>query len=127
MPGNGYAPSEVVTIDCGSDGSDGTATYTIITIEDQNTITISNTGSETVKLSHISITLSDTSPIQQGTPFLFTDHYSGDNLYLFPGEVLSTDAFPLSTTSHGFSIDEDPDRAFLAIYNHNHAISVTIS
>ena len=69
VPGNGYAIAEVVTIDCGSDGSDGTATYTITAIEDQNTISISNTGSETVELSHVVITLSDTSPVQQGIPF----------------------------------------------------------
>ncbi len=127
VPGNGYAVAEVVTIDCGSDGSDGTATYTITAIEDQNTISISNTGSETVELSHVVITLSDTSPIQQGIPFQFTDHYTGGNLYLFPGEEISTEPFPLSLASHGFSVDADPDRAFLAIYDYNDAVSVTIS
>ena len=127
VPGNGYTAAEVVTIDCGSDGSDGTAEYTITSIEDQNTITIRNAGSETVDLSHISITLSDTSPVTQGVPFLFTDHYSGGNLYLFPGEELSTDAFPLAPATHGFLIGDDPDRAFLAIYNHNDAVSVTIT
>ena len=127
VPGNGYESGEVVTIDCGSDGSDGTATYTITAIEDQNIITIRNTGSDTVQLSHIWITISDTSPIQQGTPFLFIEHYTGTNVYLFPGEDVSTDAFPLNPATHGFSIGDDPDRAFLAIYNHNDAVSVTIT
>ncbi len=111
----------------GSDGSDGTATYSITAIEDQNTITIQNTGSETVQLSHIWITISDTSPTQQGTPFLFIEHYTGTNVYLFPGEDVSTEPFPLNQATHGFSIGEDPDRAFLAIYNHNDAVSVTIT
>jgi len=128
VPGNGYAPAEDVTIDCGADGSDGTATYTITTIEDQNTITINNTGSETVYLSHIFLTLSDTGTSTQGTPFTpFVDHYSGTNLYLFPGEQLSTDAFPLDSNAHGFAIDADPDRAFLAIYDYNDAKAVTIT
>jgi len=128
VPGNGYAPAEVVTIDCGSDGSDGTATYTITTIEDQNTITIKNTGSETVDLSHIFITFSDTGTKIQGSPFIpFVTHYSGTNLYLFPGEQLSTDAFPLDSNTHGFAIDYDPDRAFLAIYDYNDAETVTIT
>ena len=125
VPGNGYTVGEIVTINCGSAANSGD--YSVASIEDQNTITIRNTGSETVELTHISITLSDTSPILQGTPFLFTDHYSGGNLYLFPGEEVSTDAFPLSVASHGFSIEDDPDRAFLAIYNHNDAVSVTIT
>ena len=95
--------------------------------DDQNTITIMNTGSETVDLSHIFLTLSDTSKAQ-GTPFTpFVNHYSGSNLYLFPGEQLSTDAFPLDPTTHGFSIDADPDRAFLAIYDYNDAGTVTIT
>jgi len=124
QPGSGYEIGDVITIaGCGN----GDATGTISSLHDQNIITIRNTGSETVELSHISITLSDTSPILQGTPFLFTDHYSGGNLYLFPGEEVSTDAFSLSVASHGFSIEDDPDRAFLAIYNHNDAVSVTIT
>ena len=128
VPGNGYESGEVVTIDCGSDGSDGTATYTITTIEDQNTITIRNIGSETVDLSHIFLTLSDTGTKVQGKPFTpFVDHYSGTNLYLFPGEQLSTDAFPLDSNTHGFAIDDDPDRAFLAIYDYNDAETVTIT
>lgn len=128
VPGNGYTIGEVVTIDCGSDGSDGTATYTITDIQEQNTITIRNTGSETVDLSHIFLTLSDTGEKVQGTPFTpFVNHYSGTNLYLFPGEQLSTDAFPLDLTTHGFAIDDDPDRAFLAIYEYNDAETVTIT
>ena len=55
------------------------------------------------------------------------NHYSGSNLYLFPGEQLSTDAFPLDPTTHGFAIDDDPDRAFLAIYDYNDAGTVTIT
>ena len=126
-PGNGYSIGDnTVTINDASCGS-GTATIDIDSLHDQNTITIRNTGSETVDLSHISITLSDTSPVTQGLPFLFTDHYSGGNLYLFPGEELSTDAFPLAPATHGFLIGDDPDRAFLAIYNHNDAVSVTIT
>ncbi len=128
VPGNGYAIGEVVTIDCGSDGSDGTATYTITDIEEQNTIAIRNTGSETVDLSHIFVTLSDTGTSTQGTPFTpFVNHYSGTNLYLFPGEQLSTDAFPLDSNTHGFAIEDDPDRAFLAIYEYNDAETVTIT
>ena len=128
VPGNGYAPAEVVTIDCGSDGSDATATYTITTIEDQNTITIKNIGSETVDLSHIFITFSDTGAKTQGNPFIpFVTHYSGTNLYLFPGEQLSTDAFPLDFNTHGFVITDDPDRAFLAIYDYNDAENATIT
>ncbi len=128
VPGNGYAPAEVVSIDCGGDGSDGLATYTITTIEDQNTVTIRNIGSETVDLTHIFLTLSDTGTKAQGNPFTpFLDHYSGTNLYLFPGEQLSTDAFPLDPTIHGFEIGDDPDRAFLAIYDYNDAETVTIT
>jgi len=126
-PGSGYSIGDnTVTINDASCGS-GTATIDIDSLHDQNTITIRNTGSETVDLSHISITLSDTSPVTQGVPFVFTDHYSGGNLYLFPGEELSTDAFPLAPATHGFLIGDDPDRAFLAIYNHNDAVSVTIT
>ena len=126
-PGSGYSIGDnTVTINDASCGS-GTATIDIDSLHDQNTITIRNAGSETVDLSHISITLSDTSPVTQGVPFVFTDHYSGGNLYLFPGEELSTDAFPLAPATHGFLIGDDPDRAFLAIYNHNDAVSVTIT
>ena len=125
-PGDDYSTGDnTVTIaSCG----DGTATIDIDSLHDQNTITIRNTGSETVDLSHIFLTLSDTGTKAQGTPFNpFVNHYSGTNLYLFPGEQLSTDAFPLDPTTHGFAIDDDPDRAFLAIYDYNDAETVTIT
>ena len=125
VSGTGYTDGETVTIDCGSNPN--SADFTVGGIHDQNTISIRNTGSETVELSHVVITLSDTSPVQQGVPFQFTDHYTGGNLYLFPGEEISTEPFPLSLASHGFSADADPDRAFLAIYDYNDAVSVTIS
>ena len=125
-PGDDYTTgANTITIaSCG----DGTATIDIDSLHDQNTITIRNTGSETVDLSHIFLTLSDTGTKAQGNPFTpFLDHYSGTNLYLFPGEQLSTDAFPLNSNTHGFEIDDDPDRAFLAIYEYNDAETVTIT
>ena len=126
VPGNGYSVGEIVTINCGSNPNSGD--YSVSSIEDQNTITVRNTGSETVDLSHIFLTLSDTGTKVQGTPFTpFVNHYSGTNLYLFPGEQLSTDAFPLDSNTHGFEIDDDPDRAFLAIYEYNDAETVTIT
>ena len=127
-PGNGYSTGDnTVTIDDSSCG-DGTATIDIDTLHDQNTIEIRNSGSETVDLSHIFIIFSDTATSTQGTPFTpFVDHYSGPNLYLFPGEQISTNSFPLSSDIHGFAIEDDPDRAFLAIYDYNDAESVTIT
>ena len=125
-PGDDYSTGDntVTNASCG----DGTATIDIDSLHDQNTITIRNTGSETVDLSHIFLTLSDTGTKAQGTPFTpFVNHYSGTNLYLFPGEQLSTDAFPLDPTTHGFAIDDDPDRAFLAIYDYNDAETVTVT
>ena len=125
-PGDDYTTgANTITIaSCG----DGTATIDIDSLHDQNTITIRNIGSETVDLSHIFLTLSDTGTKAQGNPFTpFLDHYSGTNLYLFPGEQLSTDAFPLDPTIHGFAIGDDPDRAFLAIYDYNDAETVTIT
>jgi len=125
QPGSDYAVGNTITISgCGNND----ATGTIDALHDQNTITIRNTGSETVDLSHIFLTLSDTGTKAQGTPFTpFVNHYSGTNLYLFPGEQLSTDAFPLDPTTHGFAIGDDPDRAFLAIYDYNDAETVTIT
>ena len=121
--GSGYTDGETITIDCGNADATGT-----LDIHDQNIITISNIGSETVDLSHIFLTFSDTGTKTQGKPFTpFLDHYSGTNLYLFPGEQLSTDAFPLNSNTHGFEIDDDPDRAFLAIYEYNDAETVTIT
>jgi hypothetical protein len=126
VSGTGYTDGETVTINCGS--SPNSADFTVGAIHDQNTITVRNTGSETVDLSHIFMTFSDTGTKVQGTPFTpFLDHYSGTNLYLFPGEQLSTDAFPLDPNTHGFAIDKDPDRAFLAIYDYNDAETVTIT
>lgn len=125
-PGNGYSTGDntVTVASCGN----GAATIDIDSLHDQNTITIRNTGSETVDLSHIFLTLSNTGTKAQGTPFTpFVNHYSGTNLYLFPGEQLSTAAFPLDTTTHGFAIGDDPDRAFLAIYDYNDAETVTIT
>ena len=127
-PGIGYSTGDnTVTIDDPSCG-DGTATIDIDSLHDQNTITIRNTGSETVDLSHIFLTLSHTLTKAQGSPFTpFVTHYSGTNLYLFPGEQLSTDAFHLDSNTHGFAITDDPDRAFLAIYDYNDAETVTIT
>lgn len=126
VPGNGYSIGEIVTINCGSNPNSGD--YSVSSIEDQNTVTVINTGSETVDLSHIFMTLSDTGTKAQGTPFTpFVNHYSGSNLYLFPGEQLTTDTFPLNLNTHGFDIDADPDRAFLAIYDYNDARNVTVT
>ena len=125
--GTGYATgADVVTINDATCG-DGLATLTIDSLHDQNTITISNLGSEAVQLSHIYITLSDTATYMQGNPFQFSSEYSGSNLFIFPGEEISSDEFPLDTDKHGFAIDTDPDRAFLAVYDHSSAVSVTIS
>ena len=127
-PGSGYSIGDnTVTINDASCGS-GTATIDIDSLHDQNTITIKNTGSETVELSHIFLTFSHTGTSTQGIPFTpFVNHYSGSNLYLFPGEQLSTNAFPLDSNTHGFAIDTDPNRAFLAIYDYNDAETVTIT
>ena len=127
-PGSGYSIGDnTVTINDASCGS-GTATIDIDSLHDQNTITIKNTGSETVDLSHIFLTFSHTGTSTQGIPFTpFVNHYSGSNLYLFPGEQLSTNAFPLDSNTHGFAIDTDPNRAFLAIYDYNDAETVTIT
>ena len=85
-----------------------------------------NTGSK-LSTSHIFLTLSDTGTKAKDPIHSFVNHYSGTNLYLFPGEQLSTDAFPLDPTTHGFAIDDDPDRAFLAIYDYNDAGTVTVT
>ena len=124
--GSGYTDGETVNLNCNAGTSTEVATVTI-DIHSQNKITIKNTGSETVDLDHIFITLSNTVDETQGTPFKFTSEYSGSNLFLFPGEELSTDAFPLDSTEQGFAIGDDPNRAFLAIYDYNDAISVTIT
>ena len=123
--GSGYTETNTWDVDCPSGGSSGQVT--IDDIHDQNTISIRNTGSENVDLSHISITLSDSVSETQGKPFSFMDHYIGPNLFLFPGEEISTGAFPLETNAHGYAIGDDPDRAFLAIYDHNSVVSITIT
>ena len=126
VSGTGYTDGETVTIDCGT--SPNSADFTVGAIHDQNTISIRNTGSETVDLSHIFITFSDTVSSIQGNPFApFVDHYSGTNQFLFPGEQISTNPFPLDPNTHGFDAVDDPDRAFLAIYDYNDAESVTIT
>ena len=125
-PGDGYDLNggSITISGCG----DGGASFILgPSLHDQNTITIKNVGSENARLSHIIITLSETDPVVQGKPFAFTNHYSGTNLYLFPGEEISSDHFPLDSTTHGFDIGEDPDRAFLAIYDYNDAMTVTIT
>ncbi len=125
--GTGYATGvNVVTISDAACG-DGLATLDIDSLHDQNTITISNLGSEAVELSHIYITLSNTVTYMQGNPFQFSSEYSGSNLFIFPGEEVSSDAFPLDSDKHGFAINTDPDRAFLAVYEHSSAVSVTIT
>ena len=123
--GSGYTDGETVDLDCNTAG--GAGGQVTIDVHDQNTITISNLGSEAVQLSHIYITLSDTATYMQGNPFQFSSEYSGSNLYIFPGEEVSTDAFPLDSDKHGFAIGTDPDRAFLAVYEHSSAVSVTIT
>jgi len=123
--GSGYTDGETVDLDCNTAG--GAGGQVTIDVHDQNTITISNLGSEAVQLSHIYITLSDTATFMQGNPFQFSSEYSGSNLYIFPGEEVSTDAFPLDSDKHGFAIGTDPDRAFLAVYEHSSAVSVTIT
>ena len=125
--GTGYATGDnVVTISDAACG-DGLATLDIDSLHDQNTITISNLGSEAVELSHIYITLSDTLAHTQGFPFQFSSEYTGSNLFIFPGEEISSDAFPLDSNLHGYAIVADPNRAFLAVYEHSSAVSVTFT
>jgi hypothetical protein len=124
VPGTGYQV-ETVSFNCGTNANSATAS--VSAYHDLNTITISNLGSEAVQLTHIYITLSDTTTYMQGYPFQFSSEYSGSNLFIFPGEEVSTDAFPLDFDKHGFAIATDPDRAFLAVYEHSSAVSVTIT
>ena len=126
--GNGYGTGDesVQISECGG-VENGLATLDIDSLHDQNTITISNLGSEAVQLSHIYITLSDTLQYTQGFPFQFSSEYSGSSLFIFPGEEISSDAFPLDSNVHGYAIDADPNRAFLAVYEHSSAVSVTIT
>ena len=124
--GNGYTELAIRNVDCPSGGS--SAQVSIDDLHDQNNISIINAGSETIDLSHIYVTFSNTAEDETGLPFApFVNHYSGPNLYLFPGESLTTDDFALDPSVHGFTIDADPNRAFLAIYDYNDAESVTIT
>ena len=124
--GSGYTELATRDVDCPSGGS--SAQVSIDDIHDQNNISIINAGSETIELSHIYVTFSNTEEDTTGLPFApFVNHYNGPNVYLFPGESLTTDDFPLSPTVHGFPIVADPNRAFLAIYDYNDAETVTVS
>ena len=125
--GSGYTDGNVLTLTDNGGGASDDATVTVTALHDQNTITISNLGSEAVQLSHIYITLSNTATYMQGNPFQFSSEYSGSSLFIFPGEEISSDAFPLDFSKHGFAIDNDPDRAFLAVYDHSSAVLVTIT
>ena len=124
--GSGYSSSggETVTVLCGGPSGDD-AEFLVASVEDKITIIINNTGSEAVELSHIYITLSDTSTFTQGTPFQFSSNYSGPNTFIFPGEEITSDSFLLETNSHGFAVDQDPNRAFLAVYDYRSAVLVT--
>ena len=124
--GNGYTELAVRDVDCPSGGS--SAQVSIDDLHDQNNISIINAGSETIDLSHIYVTFSNTAEDETGLPFApFVNHYNGPNLYLFPGESLTTDDFPLDPSVHGFPIGADPNRAFLAIYDYNAAETITVS
>ena len=125
--GSGYTDGNVLTLTDNGGGASDDATVTVTALHDQNTITISNLGSEAVQLSHVYIMFSDTTTHARGFPFQFSSVYTGANLFIFPGEEISSDAFPLVVNSHGFAIGTDPDRAFLAVYEHNSAVSVTIT
>jgi len=126
--GNGYTTGDesVLISDCGG-SEDGLATLDVVSLHEQITINITNTGSEAVELNRIYITLSDTGDYNQGIPFQFSSHYYGPNLFIFPGEVVTSDSFPLESNSHGFAVDADPDRAFLSVYDYSSAIPVTDS
>lgn len=124
--GIGYTELAIRDVDCPSGGS--SAQVSIDDLHDQNNISIINSGSETIDLSHIYVTFSNTEEDETGLPFApFVNHYSGPNLYLFPGESLTTDDFALDPSVHGFTIDADPNRAFLAIYDYNDAETITVS
>ena len=124
VPGTGYQV-ETVSFNCGTNANSATAS--VSAYHDLNTITITNIGSESVELTHIYITFSDTVAQTQGVPFQFYSQYIGSNLFIFPGEEVSTVAFPLDSNRHGFTIDNDPTRAFLAVYEYSSAVNVTIT
>ena len=122
VPGTGYQV-ETVSFNCGTNANSATAS--VSAYHDLNTITITNIGSESVELTHIYITFSDTVAQTQGVPFQFYSQYIGSNLFIFPGEEVSTVAFPLDSSVHGYAINANPNRAFLAVYEHSSAVSVT--
>ena len=124
VPGTGYQV-ETVSFNCGTNANSATAS--VSAYHDLNNITISNLGSEAVQLSHIYITLSHAPTYMQGIPFQFSSEYSGSSLFIFPGEEISSNAFPLDSDKHGFAIGDDPTRAFLAVYEHSSAVDVTIT
>jgi archaellin len=116
----------VLISDCGG-SEDGLATLDVVSLHEQITINITNTGSEAVELNRIYITLSDTGDYNQGIPFQFSSHYYGSNLFIFPGEYIESTPFGLENTTHGLAVDADPDRAFLSVYDYSSAIPVTDS
>ena len=124
--GNGYTTGDesVLISDCGG-SEDGLATLDVVSLHEQITITITNTGSEAVELSRIYITLSITDDFYQGIPFQFSSTYTTTNLFIFPGEVVTSDSFPLESNSHGFGVTENPTRAFLAVYDYSSSTPVT--
>ena len=126
--GNGYTTGDesVLISDCGG-SEDGLATLDVVSLHEQITINITNTGSEAVELNRIYITLSDTGDYNQGIPFQFSSHYYGSNLFIFPGEYIESSPFGLENTTHGLAVDADPDRAFLSVYDYSSAIPVTDS
>jgi hypothetical protein len=129
--GSGYTVGNVLAVNCsgGPSGDSGhNANVSVTAIHDKNTIIIRNVGSETVELANIILTLSDTStPAPQGTPFNFTAVYSGGNTFLFPGEQISSDSFILEPSIHGFNLEDDPNRAFLAIFDYSSSISIDVT
>ena len=128
-PGSGYAAGDTLTVNCSgnSPGDPGNnANVTVSAIHGLNTISIKNLGTETVELSHVILTYSKQGE-KQGTPFNFTSIYSGNNTFLFPGETVLSDPFALDPITHGFNLEDDPDRLFLAIFEHTSAKSVIIS
>ena len=129
--GSGYTVGNILTVNCSSAtlGDPGhNANVSVTAVHDKNIITIKNVGSETVALSNIILTLSNTSlDDPQGTPFNFTTVYSGNNTFIFPGEQISSDSFTLNSIIHGFNLENDPNRAFLAVFEYSSSISVDVT
>lgn len=127
--GSGYTVGNILTVNCSGNplGDSGhNANVSVTAIHDLITITIKNLGTETVELSNIILTFSKEGD-KQGTPFNFTSIYSGNNTFLFPGETVASDSFALNPITHGFNLEDDPDRVFLAIFDHTSARSIIIS